>query len=80
MLASKLPFFPSSDTWGRHCTKLFLVSHKLENSTLSIAKIKSTSAFQLLCESLHLINDDPTDFGWVLVATENTFVLLENFR
>ncbi len=39
------------------------------------------SSFDLLCRSLHKIRDDlPTDLQWLLVASDNTFVLVENLR
>ncbi len=41
-----------TNTWGRHCNRLFFYSHKWENETLSVKRKKATSAFGLLCKVL----------------------------
>ena len=69
------------DTWGGHCNDLRLYSHKLSNETHGVEKVAVKSSFALLCTALHKIRDSMSkDLQWVLVASDNTFVLVENLR
>jgi hypothetical protein len=76
------------ETWGRHCTELRFFSHKTENSSLGIELVKSTNEFSLVCQSLQKIyfenerksSQSKRDNFWVMVSTQDTYVLLENFR
>jgi len=65
------------ETWGRHCTDIKLYSQKLENGSIPIQKIPSKSSFELLCKAYRNV---PEDTNWVFTASEDTFVILENFR
>lgn len=69
------------ETWGGHCNELRFYSHKLSNDTHGVEKIAVKSSFALLCSALHKIRDSmPKNLQWVLVATDDTFVLVENLR
>ena len=69
------------DTWGGHCNDLRLYSHKLSNDTHGVEKLAVKSSFALLCNALHKMRDSAhKDLQWVLVASDNTFVLVENLR
>jgi len=72
-----------SDTWGKHCNELRFFSHEIMNKSLKIEFLKASSSFSVVCQSFLKIRQDYQDkyeSFWVFVATEDTFVLLENFR
>ena len=76
------------DTWGRHCNQVKFFSHKFENSTLEIELLKASSEFSLICQSLQsvwyenakLASHEEQQKFWVMISTQDTFVLMENFR
>ena len=70
------------DTWGRHCNELNFFSHKIENSSLGIELIKASSEFSLICQSFQKVYFENKDdqSPWILISTQDTFVLVENFR
>ena len=76
------------ETWGKHCNQLKFFSHKFENSSLEIELVKASSEFSLICQSLQLIwyenakhaSHEKQQNFWVIISTQDTFVLMENFR
>lgn len=69
-----------NDTYGKHCNHLRLFHQTYENKDFPVAKIKTKSAFGLLCKSLLSIDEEKLDFDWIMIATEDTFVIPENLR
>jgi len=65
-------------TWGQHCNHMRFYHQTLKDPTIPIRKLASGSSFGLLCSSLLEVTD--IDYDWVVVATEDTFVLPENLR
>jgi glycoprotein-N-acetylgalactosamine 3-beta-galactosyltransferase len=69
------------ETWGAHCNELRQYSHKLKNVTYGLDKMALKSSFSLLCGALHKIRDEiPSDLQWLLVSSDNAYVLVENLR
>ena len=70
------------ETWGKHCTELKFFSHKVENSSYGIELVKANSEFSLVCQSLQSIwyENAKREHFWVMVSTQDTYVLMENFR
>jgi len=68
------------DTWGGHCDELFFFSHKIFNESIPIRGRRATSAFHQLCSALKTVKEECKRCKWALVATEDTFALLENLR
>jgi len=69
-----------NNTWGKHCTELRFYHHKMKNATLPIRTLPSGSSFELLCSALLEISREKVKFDWIFFATDNTFVIPENFR
>ena len=69
-----------NDTYGRHCNHLRFFHQTYENKDFPVTKIKTNSAFGLLCKSLLFIDEEKVDYDWIMVATEDTFVIPENLR
>lgn len=69
-----------NNTWGQHCNQIKFYHHKLKNSTLPIKTISASSSFGLLCSVLLDLRREKIPFQWLLFATDNTYVIPENFR
>jgi len=69
-----------NNTWANHCNYVRFYHPRLEEKGIPIRKLPSSSSFGLLCSSLRQIVQELPQFDWVLVATEDTYVILENLR
>lgn len=70
-------------TWGQHCNELRFFSHEVLNVSVNIELLKATSDFSLICQSLQTVfKDYETEYDnfWVMIATQDTYVLIENLR
>jgi len=68
------------NTWGKRCNRVFFYNDKQEDPRVPVIKLPSKSAFGLLCEAIRRIVEEGEVFDWILVTTEDTFALPENFR
>lgn len=80
----------TAETWGSRCNKLYFFGQHLEDSSLPVIKfkIKLTSSWQLLCESMNYIwkdsglneTDSKNGLEWTIFVKDDTIVLPENLR
>jgi len=69
-----------NDTYGQHCNHLRFFHQTYENADFPVKKIQTKSAFGLLCSSLLAIDEENIDYDWIIVVTEDTYVIPENLR
>ncbi|KAJ8918537.1 hypothetical protein NQ315_013042 [Exocentrus adspersus] len=67
------------DTWSKGCTyvKFVEIFSRSSNNKTPLKRTKENSSWVLLCSTL---SDIGKDYHWVMVANDNTFVILENLR
>ena len=80
----------AAETWGSRCNKVYFFGQHLEDSSLPVIKfkIKLTSSWQLLCESMNFVwkhsslneSGQGQDLEWTIFVKDDTIVLPENLR